>query len=191
MKFLKNLGLLAAAVVVLMAFAAPASADSVTSPTGTTYTGELKAEAEGHTVIDNPIAKIECASTYSSQVEGHGSGKEVSGKNSNLTFTNCTDSWHVTVTVFGAFGIVWGSGFVGVFAMAGVIIEATRFGITCRYSAGSGTKVGSLTGGNPATLDISASLPFHSGSIFCGEGATAWTGSYKMTTPSSLYVDNN
>jgi hypothetical protein len=191
MKYVRILGLSAVIAAALMAFAGTASADLVTSPAGTTYTGTLKAEAEGHTVIDNPIAKIECASTFEGKVESHGAGVEASGKTANLTFTGCTNSWHVTVTVFGAFGVVWSSNFVGVFAMVGVIIEVTRFGVTCRYSAGSGTKVGTLTGGTPATLDISASLPFHSGSPLCGEGTTAWTGSYKLTTPTSLFVDNS
>ena len=62
MKYVKMLGLLAVAAAALMAFAGTASATTVTSG-GVTYTGEIAASAEGHAVLDNPIAKIECAST--------------------------------------------------------------------------------------------------------------------------------
>jgi hypothetical protein len=191
MKFVKMLGLLAVAAAALMAFAGTASADSATSPTGTTYTSTISASAEGHAVLDNPIAKIECASTVSGSITGHGAGKAVSGPISSLTFTGCTDSWHVTVVASGTLSVENNaSGYNGTVKSTGATVEATRFGISCRYAT-NGTTVGTATGGTPATMDISASIPFHSGSVFCGEGATAWTGSYKVSTPSSLFIDNN
>jgi hypothetical protein len=190
MKYMKSLALLVAAAAALMAFAGTASADSVTSPTGTTYTSTIQTAAEGHTVLDNPIAKIECASTTEGKVEGHGAGKEVAGKFSSFTFSNCTDGWHVTITLLGGWVIHWGSGYFGIYRSTGLQIVATRFGVECRYQT-SNTNLGTVTGGSPATVDVSASIPFHSGSAFCGSGATAWTGSYKVNTPSSLFVDNN
>ena len=195
MKYVKILGLLAVAAAALMAFAGSASADSATSPTGTTYTGEIVAEAEGHAVLDNPIAKIECASKVSGTISGHGAGKAVSGTISSLTFGSpvgtCTDEWHVTVVNAGSLSVngITGS-YNGDAFSTGATVEATRFGITCRYATNN-TTIGTVTGGSPATLDISASIPFHSGSIFCGSGATAWTGNYKVTTPGSLYIDKN
>ena len=193
MNYVKMLGLLAVAAAALMAFAGTASADSVTSPTGTTYTGELKAKAEGHAVLDNPIAKIECASTVKGLVEKHGAGKAVEGeiKKEDLTFTGCTDEWHVTVVSGGTLSVNGiASSYNGDVFSTGATVEATRFGINCRYATAN-TTVGTATGGSPATMDISASIPFHSGSIFCGSGATSWTGSYEVTTPGSLYVDKN
>jgi len=191
MKYVKILGLLAVAVAALMAFAGTASADSVTSPTGTTYTSTLKASAEGHAVLDNPIAKIECASTVEGAVETHGTKVPAAGKIKALTFTGCTDEWHVTVVAPGSLSVngITGSYNGDVFS-TGATVEATRFGITCRYAT-SNTTVGTATSGTPATMDISASIPFHSGSIFCGSGATAWTGSYTVNTPGSLFVDKN
>jgi hypothetical protein len=191
MKYVKILGLLAVAAAALMAFAGTASADSVTSPTGTTYTSTLKASAEGHAVLDNPIAKIECASTVEGKVEKHGAGIPASGNISGLTFSNCTDSWHVTVVAAGSLSVSGSSGsYNGDVFSNGATVEATRFGISCRYLT-TNTTVGTATGGTPATMDISASIPFHSGSVFCGTGATAWTGSYTVGTPGSLFVDKN
>ena len=191
MKYVKILGLLAVAASALMAFAATASADTATSPTGTTYTSTLSATAEGHAILHNPIEKIECASSVSGPITGHGAGKPVTGTISSLTFTGCTNEWHVTVVSGGTLSAngITGTYNADVFS-SGATVEATRFGITCRYSTNN-TTIGTLTGGKTATLDISANIPFHSGSIFCGSGATAWTGSYIVNTPDELYIDKN
>lgn len=189
MKYVKILGLLAVAAAALMAFAGTASADVVTSPKGTVYTGTIKAEAEGHAVLDNPIAKIECASTVEGKVESHGVGKSVEGKITTLDFTNCTNDWHVTVVTSGTLAVDWSSGENGSVRSSGATVEATRFGVNCRYATNN-TAVGTVTAGTPATMDISAAIPFHSGSFLCGSGATTWTGAYKVVTPGSLFVDN-
>ena len=185
----KMLGLLAVAAAALMAFAATASADTATSPTGTTYAGSFHASSGGHAVLDNPIAKIECPSTVGGAIDTQGSGEKVSGGISTLTFNNCTDSWHVTVVAAGRLLVeAYASGYDGDVYSTGATVEATRFGISCRYATNT-TTIGRLTGGSFAELHISASIPFHSGSIFCGSGATSWTGGYTVTSPSSLFID--
>jgi phage baseplate assembly protein gpV len=161
---------------------------SITSPTGTVATPTIKVESEGHVVLDNPIAKIECSSTVEGKVESHGETVPATGNFSTLSITGCTDSWHVTVVTAGSLLVDHVSGYKGTVFANGATVEATRFGITCRY-ASEITDIGTLTGGKPATLSISAAIPFHSGSIFCGTAPTAWTGSYKVTSPASLYVD--
>jgi hypothetical protein len=207
MRYVKVLGLLAVAAAALMAFASTALADVATSPTGTTYTvtdtkekeggghetvftRPLSAEAEGHAVLDNPIAKIECPSTVSGEIESEDKeGENVSGSIKSLTFNNCTDSWHVTVVSAGSLSVNGSAGsYNGDVFSTGATVEATRFGITCRYAT-SNTTVGTATSGSPATMHINANIPFHSGSVFCGSGATAWTGSYEVSAPSSLYVE--
>src|SRR6188472_4056675 len=178
-------GLLLVAASVLWMAVGTAAATVVTSPPGTVYTSTIKAEAEGHVVLDNPIAKIECASAVEGKVESHGEGVTVGGKISALSFTGCTNSWHVTVVSAGSLEIhALGEG-NGTLTSSGATVEATRFGVTCRYAT-SNTDIGTLTSGEPATMDINASIPFHSGSFLCGSGATSWTGSYKVTTPTSL-----
>jgi hypothetical protein len=181
--------LLAVAVSSLwMAFAGTASATTFTSPLGTIYTGEIKGESEGHLVLDNPIAKIECAVALQGKVESHGEGVTAKGSVTALSFTGCTNSWHVTVInkgTFEAHGIGSGN---ATLTSSGTTVEATRLGVICRYAT-SNTKLGTLTGGTPATLHLEASIPFHSGSFLCGAGSIAWTGSYKATSPATLTVD--
>jgi hypothetical protein len=174
--------------VVLLLVSSTASATTLTSPTGTVATPTIKVESEGHVVLDNPIAKIECSSSFENAVESHGVQKDASGKVSELGFAACTDSWHVTVVASGTLAVSYTTGSNGTVRSSGTTVEATRFGISCRYAT-SNTPVGTVTGGSPATIDISGSIPFHSGSIFCGSGTTAWTGGYKVTSPTSLYVD--
>jgi hypothetical protein len=176
--------------VVFLLGVSSASATSITAPTGTVATPTIKAESEGHVELHNPIAKIACVSSFEGAVESHGTGKSASGKISALSFTACTDSWHVTVAASGTFSINHTSGYNGDVFSSSATVETTRFGITCRYAT-SNTTVGTLTGGSSATIDIVASIPFHSGSVFCGAGATSWTGSYKLTSPTALYVDGD
>lgn len=176
------------AVAALIAVAETAHATSLTSPSGTTVTPTIKAETEGHLVLHNPIAKLECASILEGKVESHGEGVSATGQVTSLSFSSCTSSWHMTVVSGGTLAIAASSEGNGTVSSSGMTLEATRLGITCRYATSS-TAVGTLTGGAPATIDISASIPFHSGSPLCGSGSTAWTGSYKVVSPESLIVD--
>jgi hypothetical protein len=190
MKYVKILGLLAVAAAALMAFAASASATTVTTGTGGETTPTIHAVSEGHAILENPNANIECASTVEGTVTSHGTGVTTVGHITSLTFTGCTSGWTVTVNSPGSLEIHWTSGYDGTLTSSGATITAvlhTIFGdITCRYVTNA-THIGTVTGGNPATLHIEGSIPFHSGSGFCGEGASRWTGSY--TTTSALYVD--
>jgi hypothetical protein len=188
MKYAKILGLLAIAAAALMAFAATASATEVTSPAGTVYTGTIVSENEnGHVILHNPISKIECASNVTGTVSTHGAGVTAGGPITALSFTGCTNNWHVTVVSGGSLEIHASGGGNGTLTSSGATVEATRFGVTCRYATNN-TDIGTVTAGEHATLDISAAIPFHSGSPLCGSGATAWTGSYKITSPTNLSI---
>lgn len=203
MKCVKTLGSIVAVAAALMAFAASASATTITSPTNTVYTGEIHAESEGHLVFNNPIAKIECLSTIKGTIETHGPETTPHGPIASLTFTNCTNSWHLTVIATGSLAIHWTGNHMGTLTSDGATIEATRFGVICRYATEEtllGKLTDSHTAGAPipvsdtapdttATLPINASVPFHGGSALCGTKPVEWTGSYKITTPDRLYID--
>jgi len=149
-------------------------------------------EKFGHIVLDNPIAKIECTSNLLANVESHGTGVTVKGKVTLLQFgspTPCTNSWHVTVISGGSLEIHAIGGGNGTVTSSGATIEATRLGITCRYAT-SGTDIGTLTAGIFGEIDISAAIPFHSGSFLCGSGATTWTGQYALSGPTNVSVDS-
>ncbi len=180
--------MLAVTAAALMAFAGSASATSVTTTTGgAAATPTIHAVNEGgHLVLANSIANIECASTAEGSIESHGAGKAAEGKLSSLSFTGCTNSWHVTITAFGSIAIFWSSGEVGVLISVGLRITATRLGVTCNYETNN-TTIGTVTGGNPATVDINASIPIAAGSsALCGTGNAKLSGSYATT--SALYV---
>ena len=174
---LKTLGLLALSVTALMAFAASAYATTVTSPTGTTITGNKEGKSEGHVILHNPIAKIECASELNGPIESHGEGVTAAGKVTTLSFTGCTNNWHVTTVTGGTLEAHYIGGYNATITSTGATIESTRFGTVCRYKT-ENTHFGTATGGNPATLHIEASIPFHSGSALCGTKASGLTGTY-------------
>jgi hypothetical protein len=196
MKYVKMLGLLAVAAAALMAFEASASATTLTSPPGTTYTSWISASSEGATTLHGP-ATITCnSSTMEGRVEQHGgNGVRAGGWISNLSFSSCGSN-DVSVKSTGWLEVETknespdGNGTV-FSTSAEISVNVTSLGITCVYSTAF-TDIGTLTGSNStgsnATLDInSSSIPRTGGSIFCGSSAK-WTGSYKITTPSELVV---
>ncbi len=194
MKYVKILGLLAVAAAALMAFAASASADTVTTTTsgGTQETPTIHATNEGgHVSLQNPIATISCSSTVTGTVTSHEAGKPVVGSISELLFTGCTNSWHVTA-VAGSLGTLSFEASNGELKSSGTKVDTTRLGVTCVYeTAAGGTKVGTVTGGSPATLHIEASIPINEAesSGLCGKGNAKWEGNYTTTEP--LHLDNN
>ena len=188
MKYVKILGLLAVAAAALMAFAASASATTVSTTTGgAAATPTIHAVNEGgHVVLANNIINIECGSTVEGTVESHGSGVTAKGNITTLEWPGCTNSWHVTTNKAGSLEVHYTSGHNGELTSSGALVNTTRFGVNCNYETNN-TKIGTVTGGNPATLHIEASIPIAEGSSFlCGSGSAKWQGSY--VTTSALYV---
>lgn len=192
MKHLRILGpaLAVAVVAAMLALTAVASATTVTSPAGTTYTGTIVATNEnGHVKLQNPAAVIECSFEVEGTVSTHGSGVTAEGGGS-VKFSACTNGWTKTTNAGGTITAHWTSGSNGILTSSGATITSVNdnLGITCRYTTNA-TQLGTVTGGKPATVDIEAAIPFHSGSVFCGSGSVALTGSVVVTTPSELYLD--
>jgi hypothetical protein len=186
MKYAKILGLLAVAAAAMMAFAASASADTVTrngddTPAIHAISEEDAVAGTKHVLLHNPIANIPCESTAAGIVETHNSN-HVAGAISALTFGPCTNGWVVHVNNPGKLTIEALNGTEGTLFSTEATVTATRFGLSCRYLTNN-THIGTVKEGNPATLDISASIPFHTGSPLCGTSASAWTGSYVTTHP--------
>jgi hypothetical protein len=189
MKFTKILGLMAVAVAALMAFAATASATTLTSPSGTTYTSTIKASSEGATSLEGAFVTVTCQkSNVEGKVEKHGSGVTAGGNISTLTFTEC--NFPTTVVKKGSLEIHSAGSGNGTLTGSGSEISIETSLGTCVFTTSS-TKLGTLTGSTSknATLDIeSAAIPRTGGSFLCGSSGT-WTGSYSVTTPSTLTVD--
>jgi hypothetical protein len=195
MKYVKMLGLLAVAAAALMAFAGTASATSLTSPTGTGTTGPIHAVSEGHATLHGPEGtglEVSCPSTVEGSVTSHGAGKPASGPITSLVFgatatAECTDGDVVHVKKAGTLSVTSTGGYNGTLTSSGAEIEITNdIGVTCVYTTNN-THIGTVAGGNPATLTInSATIPRTGGSFFCGSHGF-WTGAYKTTAP--LYID--
>ncbi|HEU4462903.1 MAG TPA: hypothetical protein VFR75_09955 [Solirubrobacterales bacterium] len=189
MKYVKILGLLAVAAAAPMAFAGTAMATTVTTTTGgaaATPTIHL-VNWVSHLTLLNPVANISCASTVELAVEKHGGSATAKGNLAKLTFTGCTNGWHVTAISNGSLEMHHLSGHNGLVTSSGTKIDATRLGITCVYET-SNTTLGMLYGGAFPLLELEASVPInHSeSSSLCGVSDAHWDGAYQAT--SALYV---
>ncbi len=187
------------AIVGAMALAATASAASE----GTVVTSETGGEAVkptihavsegGHLTLTNSIASITCNSTLEGKVEEDGhrivaseTRTDATGPLTVLTFSTCTNSWHVTTEKAGTISLEATSGYDATVKSSGALVKATRFLVPCNYET-SNTTIGTFTGGNPATVHVAASIPKAAGSSeLCGAGNAKWEGNYVMT--SALYT---
>lgn len=208
MKYAKILGLMAVAVAALMAFAASASATTLTSG-GTTYTSTISSTAEEPVSLDGPFTTVTCkSSTVSGSVESHGTGVTAGGKVGTLTFGEC--NFTTTVEANGSLEIhpvkvngttveaCTGTNCTGTLTSTGAkVLIATSIG-NCGYETSS-TDIGLVTPssdtGATATLDIGANgtgkIPrtFGSAGFLCGSTGQ-WTGAYKTNTPDNLNIDS-
>ncbi len=162
------------------------SGTTITSPTGTTATPTIKAESEGHVGIDHPLATIQCEWAFEGTVESHEGNAVI--PLSSMTTSGCTDSWHATTVSAGKLEINSTSGYNGTVRWSGATVELTRLGTSCRFKS-ENTDLGAITGGSPATIDLEGQLLPDGGSPLCGEEAYPLTGSLKVASPGSLFVD--
>lgn len=193
MKYLKILGLAAVAAAALMAFVGAGTASAttlevkgVTQNQAVTIHATLKA---GTSAVLKDSAGSTTDTCTSSTVHGTTSvfdGTYVSGPISSLTFANCSHT--TTVIKSGSLDIDWTSGTNGTVISTGaeVTVVSTAFGVSAICKTGTGTTIGTLTGvaAGQATMDINGTIP-------CGIlGNSSWTGTYVVTTPEGLGVEN-
>jgi hypothetical protein len=202
MKHLKMFGLAAMAAMALMGLVGvgSASATTLTSPTGTVYTGEIDASLEPGTsaLLEAGFFNITCTtSTVKGQPNAQSDTTTVNGPINTLTFGSTATPCNATVTVItnGSLEIhAIGTGNEVNGTLTGKSSEVTvaALGTSCVYGTSTGTDLGTLTGtqktGGTATMDIEASLPRISGGFACANPAK-WTGKYTVTTPDSLWID--
>jgi hypothetical protein len=197
MKYARMLGLLAIAAAALMAFTGIASATQVTSPPGTAYTGVIKATA-GPTSLHGPFTTVTCQeSIVAGELKNHGKDITASGPITHLTFITCNFPVKVLKTGTLEIHTEYVNGQQSTTANGNGTLTSNGAEITIETSIANcifvtkNTDIGRVTGSDTkhAVLDIeSAGIPREGHSIFCGSSGT-WTGSYTVTTPSTLYVD--
>ncbi|HET7506859.1 MAG TPA: hypothetical protein VFJ53_00740, partial [Solirubrobacterales bacterium] len=110
-------------------------------------------------------------------------GSSASGSWTDTKWSNC-GSTTVDTLKNGTVSVASGGSVSG----AGSEITFSALGTSCVYGTSTGTALGTLKGGTPATMTVSASLPKISGGFLCANPGKM-TGSAKVTTPSTLLVD--
>jgi len=189
MKHVRIFGLLTLAAASLMAFASSASgAPTLTSPSGTEYTGFVEATLESGSSallkagIEDTCTASLVAGPIITNNETHARG---SVEQAGLKFEKCTKD---TATLRGGELTISSAGVVTAFGFE-VTVNDTGLGFSCIYGGGpTGTALGTLTPGTPAKLNASTTkLKKISGSFFCASEGT-WTANYVVTTPGTLLL---
>lgn len=192
MRTLRLLGLAALTILVVALCGGSASATvfckTNTTPCSSQVTTGTKVEmALSGVSAMKAIATDECKSSeWSWKAESAGgSSSTVSGKVEPLKFSSC--SCETKVLKNGEVEAHWVSGTMnGTLTSKSAEITSNCSGLDCVYGTGAGTSIGTLTGGEPAKLDVSATLAKISGAL-CPSTAT-WTATYEVKTPKPLYV---
>lgn len=189
---MKHLRMLA--LVVAAAFLAPAtaSATQMTSPSGTVYTNKIQAES-GTLEWHGSFTTIKCGkSVLSANIETHGSSVTAKGAVTSWTFSECNFPFKVlkagTLEFHTANSAVNDGN--GTITSSSMELTTETSIANCIFTT-SNTDLGILTGSDVANAkwDInSATIPRTGHSVFCGSSSTL-TGSYTVTTPSTLTVD--
>lgn len=193
---MKHLKMLIPAFAVAIALLAPvtASATQLTSPAGTLYTGTIHAASEFSMSWHGPYATIKCnKSTISGTVESHSSVTTAIVKLSSVSFTEC--SFPFKVVKPGTLEIHTDDSAVndgnGTITWSGMELTYETSIANCLFTTNN-TDIGTLTGSDTgnAKWDIppNTAIPRTGHSVFCGSSSTL-TGSYSITTPSTLTVD--
>ncbi len=197
MKYLKISGLAVLAVAALMTFAAGASATSLTSPLGTTYTGVVQAETAGEMIVHGTV-ESRCKSTFEWEVNGHGPGAPVKGPVNAFYLLECSGGTSVVPLKLGTFQLhtrtksADGDGTL-TWTGAEFAYKTSPPTIECRYgfesqNADVGILTGSISTSGTARVDIDAILIRVGGSPFCPI-TSKWTAEYEITSPDYLDVD--
>ncbi len=179
----------AATIGVMTALAPSAGATYVTTTTGGgAVTPAGQAKSEGHLSVANSIAVVQCSAEAEAKFESHGAGVTATAGLSGLTFSSCTNNWHVTTETPGSLIFHWTSGHDGVVTTTGALIKTTRFSLPCNYQTNN-TQLGTFTGGSPPTVHVEASIPIAAGSSeLCGTGNVRMEGNLEMA--GTLYLAN-
>lgn len=207
MKYIKMLGLAVVAAAALMALVGVGSASATVLCTGTpaaatdcepTFKKLTEKEVLDATAEDSLLLKTGGGTTIATCTVGTVKGTINPGETGStsstvvgtiekggLTFSSCSTT--VATLNEGTLEVHHIAGTDnGTVTSSGAEVTIKFLGVSCIFKT-SKTDVGTLTGGNPATFDISATIPSETGGFCPASGI--WSGHYKVTTPSgTLHV---
>ena len=200
MKVLKLFGL-AIAAMALTAFLGAGSASAtelystgVTLKTPATLELTLKSttsllmkDTGGSTNDTCTSSTIEGATTNTG-----GSGVAITASVSTLVLGGCTHTTDALKNADGSFGrleLKWSSGTKATLISkeSRLTIQSTVFGISCTPNTGAGTTLGSIetAAGTNAVINVNAVINL---GAFCGD--STWTGTYTVTKPHQLLIED-
>jgi hypothetical protein len=184
MKFIRVVCGVTTVVVMFCSVSAGASAAVFTSSPGVNLaTGsEFFMTLESSVKVKAGFAEFECTEgSLGGSVETN-SATSAGGALTTLTFSNC-GSGTVDTLKKGSISVASGGAVTGYAAE----ITFSAFLTSCVYGW-TGTPLGVISSGGPATQKISGTFPKISGGFLCANPAT-WTAAYKVTKPSTLHID--
>ncbi len=205
MSFFKNLGLIAAASVVIAMLLAPGNASAsgfykyttetgANDPLGVSVTVTLSLESGSSSLSKDTLggANDTCTSSeINMKVESATPTSNPKGKISTFTQGGCS---HTTTTLENGEmefkNIAGTTNATVIIRKTRVTVKSTIFGISCVSNTGEGTTVGTLTGAKSstgkATLHFNGVIGQENG---CGD--LTWTAPYWVTSPLGLTVENS
>jgi hypothetical protein len=208
MKYLKILGLAAVAAMAMMAFAGSASATelyktesgkAVTLGAGTVLSSSLT----GSSILKSGGTTLNTCTggKFTTEITSPGSSTTTTtGKNTTIDFEGCVSTVHTESTCPTLCGPVKNGTLEvhhiagttnGTLTASGVVIGNTIFGTNCLYESGTGKDLGTLTGNAAGNASIGINITVNEAEpkkAICPDTAT-WEATFKVTTPSTLYVE--
>lgn len=113
------------------------------------------------------------------------SATSLNGIISSIIWEGCSTTTDTVAN--GELSISWTSGNNGTVTGAGSQVTVSIFGVSCTYGTGTGTHLGTLTGGEAPVLSISTTVTKTAGGFLC-PGTAGWDAEYVITEPHALFV---
>jgi hypothetical protein len=197
MKYLKMLGLAAFAAMALMAFGAGSasatklctdSACTTVYPAGTEIHSSLVAGTTARLTSGSTTVDTCTASTIKGKTSNE-SGATVSGNIETLSWGETNTACSVTTDTVknGKLEIKWTSGTSGEVIGKESEVTTNTFGTSCTFGTGTGTVLGTITGGTAPKITISTTVQKTAGNFLCPNSA-GWDAEYVVTSPHALFV---
>jgi hypothetical protein len=200
MKYLKMLGFVAAASLVLVVLGASSASAAVfcqksetPCPKGFDYPATTKFQASLSIISSVEFSEPgggTVAACTGSTLEGTtantgGAGMQVEIKFTTVTLTGCTST--ITVSQPGGIKVTSAAANRGTATGFGTKVKVTVFGSTCLYGPSSEPDVGTIKPGGPGVLEAAGLWKKLEGSFFC-PAEVVWSGLYEITAPSPIFV---
>ncbi len=193
MKYLKILGLAAIAASALMAFAASASATTLTDGSGnkiTTLEATLEESASLANTASEPIDTC-TESTVSGTINAATQGNTWVEGTGGVTWGNCT--WDTTTLNSGTLDVMSNGDGTGTVVSTGAVVTITVGPVNCLYgtktTAEGGTSLGDLPSGTEATLEINTIVEEQEPRKLACPNTARWIANYVVTDPHELVID--